>query len=284
MLVPLREVDFDIFVDQAYEMALIPEMTSYPAYYDGIKTKEDFVGRARKALVRDDEGILLFYREDAFCGWIHYFYLAEDRYLDTVSLSARTGTEQMLAEFLEFLERQYPDATAYLGFPQENETALAYLQSRGFTVSEQSWNMALRLPDARQAGSGTASVIRIGRDNYSLFQRLHSQRDGEVYWDTKHILNDLDNWMIFVSLRQGQPAGAVYCQRGAMMDEIFGIDYWDGSYAPDIHKELLDAAVRASRESGSLNLVYFCDDAERQAVMDAGFSCIGKYILVERRV
>ena len=68
------------------------------------------------------------------------------------------------------------------------------------------------------------------------------------------------------------------------MDEIFGIDYWDGSYAPDIHKELLDAAVRASRESGSLNLVYFCDDAERQAVMDAGFSCIGKYILVERRV
>lgn len=282
MLVPLKESDFDVFVEQAYKMALIPEMTSYPAYYDGIKTKEDYIERARKALLRDNEGILLFYKEDEFCGWIHYYYLSEDQYLDTVSMSWRTGAEQILDEFLTFIDKQYPDAMVYLGFPQENKAAITYLQSRGFEVVDQSWNMVLHLSGAGDMRPEAASIIHINRKNYSLFQCLHSQCDGDMYWDTEHILNDLDNWMVFVSLQQGQPAGAVYCQRGNMA-EIFGVDFLNGIYSPGIHRELLNTVIRASIEDGSRNLVYFCDDNEMPTVMDAGFSCIGKYILVKRR-
>ncbi len=282
MLVPLKESDFAVFVEQAYEMALIPEITSYPVYYDGIKTKEDYIERAGKAFGRDDESILLFYKEDIFCGWIHYYYLADDQYLDTVSLSARTGTEQMLGEFLDFVEGQYPDAMICLGFPQENVTALTYLQSRGFVIGEQSWNMALHLSGTQYMRSRADSILRIDKENYSLFQGIHSQCDGDMYWDTEHIFKDLDNWMVFVALWQGRPAGAVYCRKGSMA-EIFGIDFVDGIYVPDVQKELLNVVISACCEDGSRDIVYFCGDIEKSALMDAGFYCIGKYIMVERR-
>lgn len=102
MLIKLEAFMFEEFAEQAYEMAMIPEITSYPVYYDGIKTKEDFMERAEKAFARENEEILLFYREDEFSGWIHFYALPEDQYLATVSMSAREGIEQMLDEFLVF--------------------------------------------------------------------------------------------------------------------------------------------------------------------------------------
>ena len=49
MLVPLQEKDFDQYIDFAYELALDPTRAGYPAYFDGIKTKEDFTGRANRS-------------------------------------------------------------------------------------------------------------------------------------------------------------------------------------------------------------------------------------------
>ena len=42
MLLPLQEKDFDKYIDFAYELALDPARSGYPAYFDGVKTREDF--------------------------------------------------------------------------------------------------------------------------------------------------------------------------------------------------------------------------------------------------
>ena len=66
--------------------------------------------------------------------------------------------------------------------------------------------------------------------------------------------------------------------------EIFGIDFADGRYDGQTMKALLTAMIQACCTDGITNLVYFCDDREKPAVLDAGFSCIGKYIMVKRSV
>ena len=214
MLTKLLKQDFGKYASQAYEMALIPEYTSYPAYFDGIKTKEDFLDRASKAFEQENEEILLFFFDGDFSGWIHYFYLEEDRYLDTVSLSASKGMEQMLDEFLRYIAMKYPDATVYLGFPTENRIALGHLTHRGFTVDEISWNTMLELSSAKSGNAPAVSIVPIRKENFGLFEFLHAQRNGQMYWDSGKILCDIDEWVIFAVLRDNRPIGAIYSKRG----------------------------------------------------------------------
>ena len=42
-MIPLQEKDLDKYIDFAYELALDPARTFYPVFFDGIKTKEDFI-------------------------------------------------------------------------------------------------------------------------------------------------------------------------------------------------------------------------------------------------
>ena len=280
MLTVLSEVDFDRYLDRMYELALIPECTGYPVWYDGFKTKADFVARERKAFERENEEILLFTLEGEFCGWIHYYELAQDRYLDKVSFGASRGMEQLLAEFLALAEARFPADSIWLGFPSENRTALDYLAARGFEVGEQTWNMILReLPHAAlQPPAGT--LVRIGRENYDLFRTLHAKNGAEMYWNADRIEKKLDDWTLFALLRDGVPAAAACCSRDDYA-EIFSLDF-AGDYDPEAAAELLRACAAAAKEDGSAVLGYFCEDQEKQAVEGAGFSCVGRYVMMKR--
>lgn len=85
MLVPLQEKDFDKYIDFAYELALDPARTFYHVYFDGIKTKADFIAKARRTFTRPTEEILLYQEDGEVEGWLYYFYLPEDRYLQLAS-------------------------------------------------------------------------------------------------------------------------------------------------------------------------------------------------------
>ena len=60
MLRLLQEAEFDRYIGFAYELALDPARSGYPVYFDGMKTREDFVSRTRKSLERPGEDVLLF--------------------------------------------------------------------------------------------------------------------------------------------------------------------------------------------------------------------------------
>ena len=106
MLTVLSEADFDRYIDRMYELALIPECTGYPVWYDGYKTKDMFIERTRKAFARENEEILLFTLDGEFCGWVQYYELPEDRYFGTVSMGASRGMERMLSEWIAYEREQ----------------------------------------------------------------------------------------------------------------------------------------------------------------------------------
>lgn len=280
MLTVLSESDFDRYLDRMYELALIPACTGYPVWYDGYKTKAGFIERERKAFEREDEEILLFTIDGEFCGWVHYYEWAEDRYLGTVSIGAGRGMEQMLSEFLDLAEERFPADSIWLGFPSENRAALDFLPSRGFRLGEQTWNMLLLdLPHAPLLPPSGAAV-RIGRENYDVFRALHAKNGADMYWNADRIEKKLDEWILFALFRDGVPIAAACCSRDDYA-EIFSLDF-AGDYDPDAAAELLRACAAAAKEDGSEVFGYFCDDAEKPTVQAAGLSCVGQYVLMTR--
>ena len=121
MLVPLQEKDFHKYIDFAYELAMDPARTCYPIYYDGVKTRALFEADARKGISLPGDQILLYEEDGAIEGWLHYYYLPEDRYIAHRSCGVRRNTARALQELSEHLAARYPGCEWAVGFPSENQ-------------------------------------------------------------------------------------------------------------------------------------------------------------------
>ena len=140
MLVPLQEKDFDKYVDFAYELALDPARTFYPVFFDGIKTKEDFIARARKAFSKPEDEILLYQADGAVEGWLHYYHLPEDHYIQLYTSCIRRDTTGALEELSGYLAQRYPGCDWLVGFPAENREAEAWAKGAGFRQFDDAQN------------------------------------------------------------------------------------------------------------------------------------------------
>ena len=96
MLRLLQESEFDRYIGFAYELALDPARSGYPVYYDGMKTKEDFINRTRKSLERPGEDILLFEVDGEAEGVIAFEHQERERYLHAHVFSIRRDTGRSL--------------------------------------------------------------------------------------------------------------------------------------------------------------------------------------------
>lgn len=277
MLRVCSKSEFEKYIDFAYELATDLTKSGYPTYCDGIKTKEMFVERSLKAFERETEEMLLFEREGEVQGFIHYYWIPEDHYLDTTGFNVNRAMEQALSEFLTFVGERFKGYDLFLGFPAENKPAVNFLAGQNFECIEDDYNNTAFLDKCNNIPESN-DLIRIGKENYDSFNVLHKQIEGDIYWNSERIFADLDNWVIFVKERDGKPQGAVYYMDA--LDgwfEIFGIDLNNNEYHPEVFKELLNAALLHAKSRGGKVMTFFCNEEGEEAAMECGFTCIGNY-------
>ena len=174
--------EFDQYVDFAYDLALDVTKSGYPTYCDGVKTKEMFIERSLKAFDRETEQMLLFELEGEVQGLIHYYWIPDDLYLDTCLFLVNKETEQALSEFLTFARERFPGYDLFLGFPADNHAAVSFLAGQGFECIEDDYNNTSLL-DHLERFPENENIVRIQKDNYKLFEMLHSQTDDDMYWN-----------------------------------------------------------------------------------------------------
>jgi len=284
MLRICTEQDFEIYADFAYGLALDPSRSGYPTYCDGIKTKEMFVQRAKKAFARDTEEILLFERGGKVEGWIHYYWLPADRYLSTVSFNINAGMEEALAEFLALAEERFRGYDLLLGWPGENQAAAAFLPAHGFACIEEDYNNTAFLETCREVPV-SGGIVRVTKENDACFRQLHEKAEGDMYWNADRICADLDRWIVFVRLRAGEPVGCVY-----YMDaddgwyEIFGIDTKDGAFDPGLFRELVGAALSEAKRRGGKYMTFFCGGESQALAEELGFTPVGRYVCFKKHL
>ena len=279
MLRLLQESEFDRYIGFAYELALDPARSGYPVYYDGMKTKEDFINRTRKSLERPGEDILLFEVDGEAEGVIAFEHQERERYLHAHVFSIRRDTGRALAEFVDYCRERWPGFTLDLGFPAENVEALSWLEGQGIPCNERSWNFLLNLdkcgPLAEPAG-----VRRITAGNFEDFAAVHRRIQGDMYWNCDRVRATLDGWAIFVT-GEGDAAGEVLMTLDdEPHQEIFALEFADGQRHGEAFRALLTAALGCLKARGTNWLTFFVDEGapEGEILKELGFRLVGTFV------
>lgn len=279
MLRLLKESEFDTYIDFAYELALDPARSGYPTYCDGMKTKRDFIDRAKKSLERSGEDILLFVEDGEVEGFIAFEHQEGERYLHAHVFNVRRDTGTALAEFVDYCRERWPGCLLDLGFPAENVDAVGWLEGQGVPCIERSWNFLLDL-DGYEPLPAPSGVKRVGPENFEDFAVIHRQIQGEMYWNCDRVRNTLDGWAIFVT-GEGERAGEVLMTLDdGPHQEIFALDFVDGAHHEELFQALLTAALNCLKEKGTRWLTFFVDEGcpEGEALKALGFRLVGTFI------
>lgn len=282
MLRKCTEQEYKKHADFVYGLALDPSKSGYPTYSDGIKTKAMFFERAEKAFSRETEEILLFEYEGTVEGWIHYYFLPEDNYLSTVSFNVDSHTETALREFLDLAQERFKGYDLFLGYSKDNKAAVDFLADNGFECIEEDYNNTAFL-DRYEPIAVNHDIVRITKENYGYFRTLHRRVEGDMYWNSERIYEDIDNWIIFSKICNGEAVGSVYYMKNDDgWFEIFGMDRKGDAFDPELFGELLGKALNTARELGGRFMTFFCDEQGQEIVAKLGFECVGEHVCYKK--
>lgn len=285
MLVPLQEKDLDKYIDFAYELAMDPARCSYPVYFDGIKTREDFIARTRRAFTNQDEEILLYQADGAVEGWLHYFCQPEDRYLQLYTCGFRRNTAEALEELAAHLTARYPGCEWIMGFPEENREATAWAEDAGFSLVSNANNYSFFF-DRYDPAPDDPSVERITEENFEKFQRVHQTRGADMYWNVQRVRENLSKWVLFVSEEDGVAGEVMATDCGGGMWEIFDLGCEDGQFHEDLYRRLLARFLNEAKREGAKYLVFFVDtdDGLDRLMPGLGFQLVGRYLAYQKKI
>lgn len=288
MLVPLQERDFDRYVDFAYELALNPEKTSYPAYFDGVKTKEEFISGARDAFASPNEEILLYMENGEAEGWIHCYTIPEEHYVGQVSCSFRSGASAALDEYAAYLAQRYPGYDWEMGFPAANRAVLDWLEhAPGFTPLEDSHHYQL-LFEQYEPLPEEPGIERITEENFEKFRKVHQTIDSDMYWNARRIRKDLPRWDLYVAEEDGVTGEIASVYQGRGCYHPFAVACSDGAFHENLVRRLLIRAMNDGKARGAVYLPFFVDlvgESEMDRIMpELGFQLVGRYIAYRTRI
>ena len=212
-------------------------------------------------------------------GWIHYFVWKEDDYVSFCAFNVKRTAEQAIDEFMEYVSEKCRGCTLYFGLPAQNSAVISHLEKLGFLKESEDYVDVLFF-DSYDPVEEAVGIVKVSKENYDEFRKLHQARDGDMYWNCQRIYEDLDRWHIYLLYRAGAAIGAIYyCFYEIGMMEIFGVDYGDGYFDEDTFRTLLVKALNEGKRGGVKSLTFFNSEREHPVVSELDFTQISKYVL-----
>ena len=273
MLVKATKEDIEQYMDFAYSLAMDQTKSGYPLWSDGISTKEEFVDRVWKSYEREDRDILLFVVDGAVEGWIQFFFIQEDRYLQTNGFLINSHTEQALTEFLEYAHAHFPGYDLYLGFPKRNIDAISALQKENCRLIQECYH-DIYVFDGADIQAETDGIVRVTESNFSEFSEIY-QTDPETYWNAERISQALNEWLIYLLYRKDTVMGYICARNG----DVVSLGYRDNMFDKSVYKALATVIMRDVQAEGYKHLIFFNDAESQSAALELGFSCVSEYVL-----
>lgn len=277
MLIKAAVEDIKKYGELAYSIAMNPAKSCYPTYIDGIKTKADFLSAAERAVSKETSEVLLFSVDGNVEGWVSYFWIPEDNYLQLNGFNINRDTEQALTELVELIEARFPGYTAYFGYPGDNRDAIHFLAEHGFKCIEQDWNHSFFF-DGYTRKEYSPCVEKISRENFYKFREVY-HADPETYWNPDRIFETIDDWTVFIYNQADTPVAAVFLKGDDGYFEIYGAECAEGVFREDVFRELLTASLVECKRLGAKYMTYFCGEDEKHILSELGFKCVGQYVL-----
>lgn len=274
MLRNLNENEFEQYIDFAHALAMDLSKSAFPIYTDGVKDEEYFYEVAKRGIEREHHEILLFESDNVVEGWIHYYYLEEDKYLGVNTILIRNGYADALAELLAYWKNKFVGYSWNMYLPEENKEAISFLKEQGYADKGQEYVNVLLFKDY-EVQQESKNVLSIEKENFELFRTVHSQFEEDMYWTSERIQKHMEDWAILAYVEDEKCLGAVYYNGKGEDDlEIFGIDIIDGCDRNIVVENLLISCLNHAKRCGAKSMYFFNEDAFAQELaVKVGFEC-----------
>lgn len=188
-----------------------------------------------------------------------------------VSMAVTEDFGGALGQLLDYWGKRFPGYQWTSYFPEENKGAGNFLERRGLppqvreAVGVLLFNQYSRQQESKQ-------VVKLGRENFELFRKVHQDHESGMYWTSQRIAAHLEDWVIYGYVEGESCLGVVYFNGIGGKDlEIFGLDLPVGENAPVIGKALLASALNQAKEEGARSMYFFHDPAFSKEVQELGF-------------
>lgn len=274
MLRKLNENQFEQYIDFSYSLAMDLSKSAFPIYTDGVKDKVCFYEVAQRGIKRERHEILLFEKDNVVEGWIHYYYLEEDKYLGVNTILIRNGYADALKELFTYWKDKFTGYSWNLYLPEENQEALSFMKEQGYADQGQEYVNVLLFEDY-EVQQESENVVGVRQENFELFHTVHSQFEADMYWTSERIENHMKDWEIFAYEEDGKCLGTVYYNGKGEADlEIFGIDIVDGCERNRVIENLLISCLNHAKRSSAKSMYFFNEDVFAQELaVKVGFKC-----------
>ena len=215
-------------------------------------------------------------------GWIQYFWIEKDHYLQLSGCNINVATAQALMELMVLLEARFKGYSLYFGFPKTNARAVDFLLENGFECIEEAYNNSFFFETYGMQAECNA-VKTINRENFADFRCVNGQSEEDTYWNCDRIFEKIDNWKIFVYYENEIPIGTIFFSGADGYLEIFGVEFVEGKYSKESFTALMIAALNEGKKMGAKYLTFFSDAEvqtnERQLIIEElGFCYVGQYV------
>lgn len=273
MLVKATKEDIEKYMDFAYSLATDQTCSGYPLFSDGISTKEQFIEHVWRGYEGKHSEVLLFLSNGKVEGWIQFFYIEQDRYLQTDGFLINENTEQALTEFIEYTREKFAGYRLYFGFPKRNSRAIEALRNCGCELIEESYHDIFILEDFT-VQPNDAGIVKVTESNFPEFRKIHKTED-DTYWNSDRIYGALNEWTIYLLYRDETAVGYVCVRDG----EIFALGYRDNVFDESAYKALVTVILNDLKTAGYNYLIYFNDEESQSTALEIGFCCVAEYVL-----
>lgn len=255
---------------------------SYPLYGEGIRDEDQLFSDLREARTGEHSELLRFVLHGRTEGFLSYYRIPEEHYLQLTGCFVRRGTAQALALLTARLEASFPGDTLYFGFPAENREAGAWLTAHGFVCAERTLDHICSL-SAPLSPAPDPRVEPVTRKNFDRFRNLYQPEPG-TFWTAERILPQLDRWALFLFSENGVPLAAQLTTGDGDNWEIFGTVFAGDAFRTDALSALLHATREECCRRGGCTLRYFCPLRETAVLTAQGFRCLGESVLYTKTI
>lgn len=272
-------------LDEVIEFAWELSQNNLNASYPRISSIERLKEELERAINLENQNIVGYYQQDILYGVCFYFWISDEKYVQTTGFLIRENYEQIADDFISHISKQLPGYELFIGVPFTNKNAIEYFKGKNIECIEDS--IVTRICNlgahTNQRYDCIEDINEHNFDEYAMFHDKHAI-PAEIYFNSKNLLKIIERFRILTFRQNGRIHASIFVRVGKDISEVIGL-FIDEEYKNQGIESILinKMLMQLYNEFGSIKeILYFIDEGsteEFDLALAAGFEIKERYRL-----
>ena len=276
----------DEVMDFTWELNQNKLYASYPRFNSKEKLKDEL----EKAINLENRNIIAYYHQDVLCGVCFYFWISDEKYVQTVGFLIKGDYDQIADAFISHISEQLSGYALLIGIPFTNKSGNEYFKKNNIECIEDSivtniYNLELHTSQVYEC---IEEINKNSFEEYAVFHDKYAIPAG-IYFNSRNLRKEMERFRIFAFRQDGGIHGSIFVVAGKDISDVIGL-FIDEEYKNKGIESILinEMLTRLYNEFGSIKeILYFIDEVstdELNLALAAGFEIKEMYRLYKYRL